>query len=320
MPSKSIGVPYGAPNDATRGTTYEDAQYINSALYSYTGAGGVISGAEISPSGNASIFLAPGAVLLATGPNKAVIVPIPRVGTTAAVQSGQEGYSYVSVGMSIIAGQANLAELITRTTPPPANEVYIGRVYHPNGWKSMADCRTQHSLTFALPAGSSGQSLGGASNTSRARITTQEVTVVDRVITLPFASGLKVDIASTIRATADGNSQENGASGGVAYRLFVNGRLVQTFERRYDAIASTEQWSNIVTGDEKQYRIKVTAQRTFAEKGSGGWQAYSNINSGHRGDEVRFSLVGRTTTSYGPRGYHGAADGPNMDDYHTLGK
>lgn len=300
MASTAIGVPWGAPNDDTRGTTHEDMQAINAGMYYFEMPGGLIHGCDLSTSSTNRISCSNGTVLLAKSKTAAYIVPFSKVDVNGAVRLGQQGTTYISVGMSKVSGQSNIAELITRTTVPPADELRLGRVDHPAGWQTMADCQLYTRQQRVLPAGSAGHLLGYVQDRDLTRRTTGNVEKLNTTFYNPIYQTISVSLTSTVRATADGRSHETGGSGGVKYMVYLDNQLIATWERAYNAVAETLSWSVPVRfvppGDRT---IRVVASRTISTGGSGGWHTFANNTTGHLGDYLTIFTAGQADYNEG---------------------
>lgn len=282
----------GVPHDANgNGTTTDDLQRIIAAEYSNAG---IIDGARVSGTATMSYSVSAGAVLMDTGTDMAVKVPVPattvptdpapatgsRTDTLFVVQHwpGVDGDSLAFVARSPS----------TEFPTVPAGAIVLDARTVPAGATSTSGTTSIHNRKFARPVGGSlGRLHLFVDQDTTPRLTTT-VTRGAGSFYLPTDRDIEFNMTSTVAAVSS-NGQVADERGSVLYQFHVDGKVVRSWERGYDRVWESKQLSFLLALEEGRHDVHYTVRRQWVETGatSGRWAVRYGGAEQYVGDAFR---------------------------------
>lgn len=297
MPEQIIGVPLGLPDDGPSATSVDSFQLINATLWEHhtrsdgsTTRGGIIrqsSGVETRP--DATLRVHEGSAVLDMGPNRVVYVAIPYIPSMdCGLAKGSAGTVIVYVAPP--ATGSNRARIGTTTSSSlPASHVRLDRLIFPAGWTSTSQARSDIDREHAALQGTThGQLALKVDSGGGVRVPGTTYRALAASFDVPVDSAVTLHLSSTIRSCVADGSRESTTEGAVAYELWLDGVLVNTWQRNVDSFATTWSWETsrvVLTGTHEIYVVS----RHVGTKGGGSfyWQVLAGGANRHLGDALR---------------------------------
>lgn len=267
---------FGVPHDENgNGTTTDDIQRIIAAEYSNAG---IIDGARVSGTATMSYDVSAGAVVLDTGQDMAVKVPVPAttVPTTPAPATGSRTDTvFVAQGFPDNGGDS-LAFVGVSPSPEhpsvPANSIVLDAFTVPAGVTSTNSTTSIHNRKFARPVGGSLGRLHLFVDEDTTPRTTATITRGAGSFYVPTDRDVEFNMTSTVAAVAS-NGMVADEHGSVLYQFWIDGKMVRSWERSYDRTWESKQLSFVYALEEGRHDVYYTARRKWLEAGATGYWA-----------------------------------------------
>lgn len=251
------------------GTTTADMQRIIASMYRNAG---IVDGTDVTGTATMSYDIQAGAVVLDTGEDLAVLVPVPatNIPTDPAPATGSRTDT-IYVKQNFLSGgdPDNLSFVGVTSGAAPTNSIVLDRRTVPAGATATTATTSIHNRKFALPIGGS---LGTQffETTTSGRHFTETVTRGAGEIFCPTDRDVDFRFLTTIVGVNEDGSVSDGANvGSVHYKLFIDGVHVRTFERAYDKWSETKQFSYLARLSEGEHTFHYTVGKA---SGSLWWQ------------------------------------------------
>lgn len=259
------------PDANGNGTTPEDIQRIIAAQYMNAG---IIDGADVRGTASMSYTVTAGAVILDTGADMAVMVPVPAttVATTAAPATGSRTDT-VYVKQNLPGSDASSMAVVGVTSgAAPSNSIVLAKFTINAGMTSTSGANQTHNRKFAVPVGASLGRLHRYSPAASSAAQPNGVTTrgAGRIY-VPTDRDIEIDMVSTVRAAHEDGSRNNEGIGSVMYKFYVDGQHVKSWERRYDRMYETKQFSFIHALTEGEHTVHYTTELQFVQVSPGYW-------------------------------------------------
>lgn len=248
------------------GTTTADMQRIIAATYA---SDGIVDGTDVSGTSTMNYSIQAGAVVLNTGTDMAVLVPVAAttIPTEPAPATGSRTDTIYVRQMFPTAGDPDNSSFVGVTSgTAPTNSYIIDRRTVPAGVTATTATTSIHNRKFALTIGGSLGTRFFETITS-GRHTTEEVTRGAGAIVCPTDRDVDFRFLSTISAVNADGTVTPGSTGSVRYKLFIDGEHVRTFERVFDTFWETKQFSYLARLTEGRHTFYYTVQRSAAVTG-----------------------------------------------------
>lgn len=269
------------------GTTTQDMQRIIAAEYR---TAGIIDGCDITTGSTMAYTISAGAVVLDTGADMAVKVPVAQqtIPTDPAPATGTRTDTiYVRQNFPTEANPDNSSFVGVTSGAAPSNAVVIDRRTVPAGATGTSATTSIHNRKFALPIGGSLGRLHLHINNDTSPRTTGVFTRGAGTFYVPTDRDVDVNLISTISAAnSDGTTADD--YGSVQYKIYLDGDHMITFERRYDRFWETKFFNFILAVSEGPHTIHYTVERSYVPSGgSGRWAVRHGGSDKFPGDAFR---------------------------------
>ena len=275
------------------GTTTQDMQRIIAAEYR---TAGIIDGCDITTGSTMAYTISAGAVVLDTGHDMAVKVPVAQqtIPTTPAPATGSRTDTiYVRQNFPTEANPDNSSFVGVTSGAAPSNTVVIDRRTVPAGATGTSATTSIHNRKFALPIGGSlGRQHMALDTGGQVYTPTSKVTRGAGNIYVPTDRDLEFNMVSTVAmCDSQGGTPEQYWSASVLYTFYVDGVAVKSWEREINRIWSSQQFSFIHAMPEGQHTVHYTLEgRWFPDIANSIYKFWTVREGGARlvpGDQFR---------------------------------
>lgn len=275
------------PDQNGNGTTPEDIQAITSAEYIWAG---ILTGCDVKGTSGMSYQITAGGVIIQMDAFHKIKVPVlaQTVPTAAAPATGSRT-DIIYVKQNFPGTDGNNAVVVGVGTSVPANAVEIGRMVIPAGATSTKQGTPTGNRIFTRPVGSQFGVLFSAVDTdSTEHAPGQVLTRGAGAFTLWTDSDVELKLSSCISASDSAQGTQLDEYGSVFYKIYVDDVLQYTWERRFDRVWESKEFSRLVTLNQGRHTVKYTAETRWNPPGqSGKWKVrYGGVNK-FSGDDFR---------------------------------
>lgn len=282
-----LGVPHVVTPEGPVGTTPEDMQRIIAAEYN---TDGIIDGCDVSGTATMEYRVTAGAVVLSTGTDMAITIPV--VATTlpaaAAPATGtRTDLIYVRQLFPTQGNPDNTAFVGVTSGALPANSVLLDQRVVPAGATATTATTSVANRKFARPVGSTLGRLHLHVEKDSTPRTTGVFTRGAGRFYVPTDRDVDIRLASCVSASAS-----NGATldeyGSVLYTVYVDNNPFVSFERRFDRFWETKVFTAVLAATEGEHTVHYTVQQRFVPAGqSGRWAVRYGGADKFPGDDFR---------------------------------
>lgn len=275
------------------GTTTQDMQRIIAAEYR---TAGIIDGCDITTGSTMAYTISAGAVVLDTGHDMAVKVPVAQqtIPTTPAPATGTRTDTiYVRQNFPTEANPDNSSFVGVTSGAAPSNTVVIDRRTVPAGATGTSATTSVHNRKFALPIGGSLGRQHLAIDTGGTVFTpTSKVTRGAGTIYVPTDRDLEFNMISTVSMSdANGSTPDQYWNCSVLYKFYVDGELVKSWERMISRIWDSQQFSFVYAMPEGQHSVHYTVEGRYFPEWTGAAYRFWTVREGgtnkFSGDQFR---------------------------------
>jgi hypothetical protein len=257
-----LGVPHVVTPQGPVGTTPEDMQRIIAAEYS---TAGIIDGCDVSGTATMEYRVSAGAVVLSTGTDMAIKIPV--VATTlpaaAAPATGtRTDLIYVRQLFPTEASPDNTAFVGVTSGALPANSVLLDQRVVPAGATATTATTSVANRKFARPVGGSLGRLHLAVDTGGTVFRpTSKVTRGAGRMYVPTDRDVELTMISTVAmCDADGRTPDQYWFSSVLYKFYVDNQLVRSWERSISRLWDSHQYSFIHAMSEGEHTVHYTVE------------------------------------------------------------
>ncbi|MEX3610072.1 hypothetical protein VVR12_03350 [Rothia sp. LK2588] len=276
-----------SPDQNGNSTMPEDIQAITSAEYIWAG---ILTGCDVQPTSSMSYKITAGAVVIAIDAFHKVKAPVlaQTVPTPAAPATGSRT-DIIYVKQNFPASDGNNAVIVGVGTSLPANAVEIGRRTVPAGATSTNQTTVTGNRINTRPVGGSFGVLFSAVDTDGTEHAPGQVlTRGSGSFNLWTDSDVELKLSSCISASDSVSGQQLDEVGSVFYKIYVDDVLQYTWERRFDRVWESKEFSRVVTLDQGRHTVKYTAEtRWYPSGNSGKWKVRYGGPNKFSGDDFR---------------------------------
>lgn len=263
---------FGVPRSTAGGTTTADIQRIIAAEYSNAG---IIDGCNVTGTATLEYDISAGAVILDTGPDMAIKVPvaaqrIPAPAPPATGSADQKIYVEQRFPSADNPDNSSLVAVTTGTVPPNSIVLDVRRLSA--GATATSSAPSVHNRKFARPVGSTLGRLHMHTHTDTTPRTTGTVTRGAGDFYVPTDRDADIIITSCVSASSTSGATVD-EHGSVIYKVYLDGStLLATFERKYDRYWETKVFNFVAALSEGYHTIHYTVEQGFVPAGmSGRW-------------------------------------------------
>lgn len=259
---------FGVPPDAAgNGTTPEDIQRITAATYENAG---ILTGCKVFTRSDWKYLVTAGAVVVDTGSDLAVEVPVDEVllDAPAAPTTGTAVHTIYVVQDFPGSTGSSLRRVVVTTGEAPAGAIVLDRRTVSAGQTATTATTSTWDRRYAMLSGASLGMLSTARDTDTTPRQTGVFTRASQRINVPTDRWLDIRLSSTIsRANADGSQIQGNLKGSAMYRIYIDGALRKSFEREFGRVWNTEQFTTTEYVSMGAHTIHYTVERQWTDPG-----------------------------------------------------
>ena len=251
------------PDQAGNGTTPDDIQRITSAEYIWPG---IINRGAVTGTTEMKYKLEGGAAVISVGEVAKVKVPLfaQDIPTAPAPATGSRT-DIVYVKQNFPATDGNNAVVVGVAQSLPSNALELQRFTVPAGATSTNQCTKIGNPIYTRPVGAQfGGLVKKVDSDTSVRVPGTVYTRGVGSFNLWTDSDVEVKISSCIRSITTSEY------GSVFYRIYVDDILRFTWERRYDNVWETKDFSRIIPLDVGRHTVKYTVESRWIPSGMSG--------------------------------------------------
>lgn len=273
------------PDQNGNGTTTEDIQRITSAEYIWPG---IINRCGVTPTTEMKYKIEGGAAVIKIGATAKVKVPVyeQTIPTAAAPATGTRT-DIVYVKQNFPASDGDNQVVVGVGTTLPANALELDRFTVHAGDTSTNQATRIGNPIFARPVGGQFGVLHASVDTDGSTHSPgQTLTRGAGTFTLWTDSDVELKLSSCISNDGIGNVADE--YGSVMYQLYVDDILQYSWERRFDRVWESKEFSRLVTLAKGTHTVKYTvATRWYPSGMSGKWKVRYGGSEKFSGDDFR---------------------------------
>ncbi|MEX3609772.1 hypothetical protein VVR12_01830 [Rothia sp. LK2588] len=275
-----------APDQQGNGTTPEDIQAITSGEYIW---GGILTGCEVKTTSEMKYQIVTGAAVIRLDDFHKVKVPVygQTIPTTPAPVTGSRtDIVYVKQNTPAVDGNNQVVLGVGQSLP--ANALELARFTVPAGATSTRQATAIGNPIYTRPVGAQFGVLHSAVDTDGSEHAPGQVlTRGAGDFNLWTDSDVELKLSSCVSAT-DVGSVTADEYGSVIYKIYVDDMLQYSWERRYDRVWESKEFSRLVTLNAGRHTVKYTVETRWYPSGSSGkWKVRYGTPNKFSGDDFR---------------------------------
>lgn len=243
------------------GTTTADMQRIIAATYA---SDGIIDGCDVAGTSTMNYTVSAGAIVLNTGTDMAVIVPVPAttLPTEAAPAVGSRTDTiYVQQNFPTQANPDNTSFVAVTSGAAPSGSYIIDRRTVPAGATATTATTSVHNRRFALTIGGSLGTRFHEQVTDPTVRTTGTFTRGAGSLVCPTDRDVDFRFITSVSAVTTSGAISD-TVGALHYQLFIDDEMVRTFERKFDQFFETKQFSYLARLTEGRHTFYYTVSKS----------------------------------------------------------
>lgn len=277
----------GVERTTSGGTTPEDIQAIIAARYRNAG---IVDGAEVHGTATMSYSITAGAVIIDTGADSAIEVPVAKqtIPTAAAPVTGSRVDTvYVKQNFPTADNPDNSVFVGVTSGALPANSYVLNKFQINAGVTATSAAPSVHNRKYAVPiSGNLGRQHWHVETNGAPRTTGVFKRGAGKIFA-PTDRDMELRLSSCVSASdAAGNSVDG--TGTVLYKFYVDDAVVASFERPYQRAWETKLYSFIMAFAEGEHTVHYTVESRFVPSGqTGRWAVRHGGVDKFPGDDFR---------------------------------
>lgn len=283
------------PDQNGNGTTPEDIQAITSAEYIWAG---ILTGCDVKGTSGMKYQITAGAVVIRLDDFHKIKVPVlaQTIPTAAAPATGSRT-DIIWVKQNFPATDGNNAVVVGVGSSVPSNAVEIGRMVIPAGTTATTQGTPTGNRIFTRPVGSQfGVLFSKVDTDSTVHSPGDVLTRGAGAFSLWTDSDVELKLSSCISTPNPGDVPTDEV-GSVFYQIYVDDILQYTWERRFDRVWESKEFSRLVTLDQGRHTVMYKVfTRWYPNGNSGKWQVRYGGAERFSGDDFRVIHRGVATT------------------------
>lgn len=286
-----------APDQNGNGTTPEDLQRIWGAMYL---SDGVIHGCEVSGRSDMTYSVSAGAVVMTTGKDMKVLVPV-QATTIPAPQAPATGTAqhriYVRQQMPGVDGSSNVVVAATAGNVPAGALTLDAGPIAANA-TSTAAFRSNHDRLFARQVGASLGRLVTVSDSSAARHQGEAYRWGSGRFFVPTDRNIHLRLSSTpVRTSATGLALNGSLRAALRHEIYIDGNHLKSYVQEYSGVfAQTQQFITEEAVSYGDHTFHVITQRVYLQDGiyepNDYWQVREGGPLKYHGTHLTISDIG----------------------------
>lgn len=269
------------------GTTPEDIQAITSAEYIWAG---ILTGCDVLGTSEMSYKITPGAVIIRIDAFHKIKAPVlgQTIPTAPAPVTGSRT-DIIYVKQNFPATDGNNAVVVGVGSSVPANAVEIGRRIVNAGITATTSTTVTGNRIFTRPVGAQfGVLFSKVDTDGTEHVPGTTYTRGAGEFSLWTDSDVELKLSSCISASSDAQGNQLDEIGSVFYKIYVDDVLQYTWERRYDRVWESKEFSRLITLDQGRHTVKYTVKTQWYPSGSSGkWKVRYGTANKFSGDDFR---------------------------------
>lgn len=265
------------------GTRPEDIQRITSAEYIWAG---IINRCNVTKTSGMKYHIDGGAAVISIGEFAKVKVPIfaqDIITEPAPVTGSRTDIVYVHQNLPSVEGNNAVVLGVAQTLPP--NSLELARFTMPAGATSTQQAVSIGNPIYTRPVGGQfGELHKSIDSDGSVHTPSQLITRGNGRFNLWTDSDVEIKLSSCISAV----NMAADHYGSVIYKIYVDGNLLRSWERRFDRVWESKEFSQIVQLDAGTHDVYYTAQTRWYPSGmTGEWQVRHGGAEKWTGDDFR---------------------------------